>query len=169
VSPIPLGSAWGERDRPPAAKARPGGRIAAAAGGTLALVGLTLPWASIAPAGGAGHRYLAELTDLHPVAAPVAPCLVVLAAAGAAVAFASAGRRASLARRAAVLAAAVGAVAGLVLAVYRVAGSTVVARESWTAGPQRIAADGVLPAVGCACYLLGLLLLGMGAGRSRTG
>jgi hypothetical protein len=196
VTPVPLGSSWGDRDRSPAdgvhlldgdepagpaaylrdgdRLGRPGesgisaawiaGLVAACTGGALALIGLTLPWASITPSGGAGYGYLAQLADLHPVAAPVAAFALILAGAGAAVGFASGSRQATLARWFTVLLSSAAAVVALFLTVYRVAGSAVVARDPSIYSPLPVVAGDVAPSVGCVLYALGLLLLATGTG-----
>jgi hypothetical protein len=146
------------------------GLVAACTGGALALIGLTLPWAAITPtgfdgmpAGRAGPRFLAQLTDLHPAAGPVAAFLLILAGAGAAVGFASGSRQASLARWFAVAISTAGAVLFLYLTVYRVVGTVVVVRDPSTYRPDQIAAGVVDPSVGCVLYLLGLVLVASGA------
>lgn len=158
------------RRRPPAAGGFDalwvGGLVLAATGGALALAGLTLPWATVTPASRGGPGHVAQLSDLHPFAAPMAALVLIVVGVGVALSFGSVGRLSSYLWFPYSTVAAAGAVAALLLTVHLVRGATLLVREPVTYLPERVTVDGVFPSTGCLLYVVGLSLVAGGLGGS---
>jgi hypothetical protein len=143
-----------------------GGLVLAATGGALALVGLTLPWAAVTPASRSGSGHVAQLSDLHPFAAPMAALVLIVVGVGVALSFGSVGRLSSYLWFPYSVVAAAGAVTALFLTVHLVKGTTLLVREPVTYLPERVTVGGVLPSTGCLLYVVGLSLVACGLGGS---
>ena len=130
-------------------------------GGVLALVGTTLYWARVTDLN--GTFYLVRLTDIDRVAAPVAVIWVVLAA-GAALAGRGPSPWARVARLGTLPVATTGAFFLLGETVFAADGNTVLAHAAVTDNPSLVSVARILPDAGCLLYVVGLMLVAVGAG-----
>ncbi|MFI5892673.1 hypothetical protein ACIA5D_21440 [Actinoplanes sp. NPDC051513] len=133
-------------------------------GGVLAFVGTTLDWARVTDASGA--YYLVRLADFNRVAAPVAVLWLVLAAGGALAARGSS-PWASVARIGVMLTASVGSFYLLSLTLLA-NGSRVLAHAGLTDQPSVVTVRHIIPEAGCLLYVVGLMLVAVGAGITEV-